>query len=115
MTSRKKEYGKYLQSKDWKERRDFLRDWWGNKCVLCEKTENLHMHHLNYENLGKETNIDVMPLCKGCHLLAHRGKLKIWIFTQEEHDAFRKIEHIICDDNINYLTFIKSDVKKSDL
>jgi len=108
MTDRQKEYSKYLNSDDWKQRRDFLKNKWGNKCVNCKSEDKLSMHHLNYESLGNEEQIDVVPLCKGCHLAVHRGRLKIWIFTQEEHDAFRKIKNIICDENIDYITFIKS-------
>lgn len=105
-SQRQKEYGKYLQSKDWIERRDKFRDIWGNKCACCHSTENLHVHHLNYECLGKETLKDVVLLCKGCHLKAHKGKLRIWIFTQEENAAFQKLKHIITDNLCDYITFI---------
>jgi len=110
-SERQKEYGKYLQSKDWKERRDEFRDTWGNKCVCCYSAESLHVHHLNYECLGKETIKDVILLCKGCHLKAHKGKLKIWMFTEEEYEAFQKIKHVVIDERYEYLTYMFKDYK----
>lgn len=38
----KKKYEQY------KEQRKIALDLLGNKCILCEKTENLHLHHIEY-------------------------------------------------------------------
>jgi 5-methylcytosine-specific restriction endonuclease McrA len=105
-SEKQKEYGKYLRSKEWKEKRDQFRNTWGNKCACCGSTEKLHIHHLNYECLGNETFKDVILLCKGCHLSTHNGRLKIWIFTELEYEAFQKIKHIITKGIGNYITFI---------
>ena len=65
------------------------------------------MHHLTYDSLGNETRYDVVPLCKGCHLKIHRGKLKIWVFTQKEYEAFEKIKYIVCDAYAVYMYVLK--------
>lgn len=116
-TERQKEYHKYLASEDWKRRGSELREAWGNKCAFCGATEHLNLHHLDYGNLGAETVKDVVLLCKGCHLKAHKGKLKIWGFTQEERDAFEKVKHIVCDNRCSYrfYTYRKETQHEDDL
>lgn len=99
----KEAYQKYLNSKEWKKKRDKFKELKGGKCEVCGSTENLHVHHLNYDCLGKETINDLACLCKGCHLSAHRGRLKIWVFSKEEMKHFDKIQHIVCDSpNVTY-------------
>lgn len=39
----------------------------GYKCVDCEETKNLHVHHLTYENEGHENLEDLVTLCRQCH------------------------------------------------
>jgi len=95
-TKRQKEYREYLLSESWKQRKVDLANEWGNKCAWCGSTNVLNLHHLNYDSLEKETVKDVILLCKGCHLRAHKGTLTIWGFTEEERLAFEKIKHIIC-------------------
>ena len=104
-TEKQKEYSKYLQSKSWKERRNKLREAWGNKCICCYGTENLHIHHMNYDCLGKETMKDAVLLCKGCHLNIHKGRLRIWFFTPEQREAYKQIKHIITDGLCDYISF----------
>lgn len=43
----------------------------GNKCEQCGKTYMLSVHHLNYNNLGKEHPEDLKVLCQECHERAH--------------------------------------------
>ena len=41
------------------------------KCVLCDSTRNIIIHHRNYENVGNEKDTDLIVLCKRCHTLFH--------------------------------------------
>jgi 5-methylcytosine-specific restriction endonuclease McrA len=105
-SERQKEYAKYIRSEGWKQRRDKFRTMWGNECACCQSKENLNVHHINYDNLGNEKLEDVVLLCKGCHIKAHKGKLRVWFFTEEEYEAFQKIKHIITDNLCDYITFV---------
>jgi 5-methylcytosine-specific restriction endonuclease McrA len=42
-----------------------------NKCELCGSTNQLSVHHLTYNNLGKEHPEDLKVLCQNCHEKAH--------------------------------------------
>lgn len=41
-------------------------------CQHCCSKKNLNIHHKNYNNLGKETNEDVIILCNNCHSRFHK-------------------------------------------
>lgn len=110
-TDKQKEYAKYLRSEDWKSRKEYLSQQWNNECACCKKNKNLHLHHLSYDNLGKETIRDVILLCKGCHLDVHKNRLEVWMFNKSEYEAFKKIKHIICNPKRSYITFIVEDVR----
>lgn len=54
-------------------------DWWkgvrekhlvGHACAGCDKPAT-ELHHVTYVNLGKETSLDVLPLCSRCHTEVH--------------------------------------------
>jgi 5-methylcytosine-specific restriction endonuclease McrA len=108
--SQKRKYERYLRSPEWIEKRDRFRAAFGNKCVVCGSTEDLHIHHLNYDCIGNETINDVVCLCKGCHRSAHRKKLIIWVFTKEEMAHFREIANKICsDETLTYLALQKKE------
>lgn len=65
-------YQEYLKSDHWQEFRLKALENYGNKCALDKKhTENLNVHHNNYDNLGHETMQDVIVLCKNCHTKFH--------------------------------------------
>jgi uncharacterized phage protein (TIGR02220 family) len=65
-------YDKYLLTDHWiKFKQKVLKNAL-NRCQLCgsEKFE-LHVHHNNYENRGRETFNDVVVLCEKCHAKFH--------------------------------------------
>jgi len=65
-------YKKYLRSKEWRKKRKEVLELYGNMCMMCGKfSKHLHIHHLNYENLGNESLSDLIPLCRKCHKLLH--------------------------------------------
>lgn len=70
-------YHEYLQSSHWKETRKKAYDRYGRRCsVIGCVIKRLHIHHLSYEFLGEEQEInDVRPLCWLHHWLCHRRLL----------------------------------------
>lgn len=68
----RQKYNDYLISKEWRLFRSKALDFFGNKCALCDSTDNLHLHHKHYKNLYNETFADVIPLCRTCHKRHHR-------------------------------------------
>lgn len=69
----KQEYIDYLNSKKWKEFRLKALDYFGHRCGLCDRPDNLQIHHKHYRTLFNETFADVIPLCYKCHKI-HHGK-----------------------------------------
>ena len=39
----------------------------GHQCRECGKHENLHIHHITYQNEGSELLDDLITLCGSCH------------------------------------------------
>jgi 5-methylcytosine-specific restriction endonuclease McrA len=64
-------YGEYLQTPEWRERRDQALDRAGYRCQVCNSGRNLHVHHRTYERRGRELPGDLTVLCSGCHSLFH--------------------------------------------
>lgn len=76
------DYDTYLRSPHWQ---DVRRRYWGSeephlaKECICGETENLQLHHMTYERVGRERLEDLTPLCPTCHNMIHvlvdRGEL----------------------------------------
>jgi hypothetical protein len=60
-------YKKYIQSPEWKKKREKAFEFLGRKCSKCKRTNNLDVHHINYDNLYEERINDVVVLCAVCH------------------------------------------------
>jgi DNA-directed RNA polymerase subunit M/transcription elongation factor TFIIS len=65
------EYNNYLNTKWWKFKRiqklksvQFI-------CEKCGSNKKLNVHHLHYNTLYREKDIDLMVLCDNCHKLEH--------------------------------------------
>ena len=80
---KKAQYSSYLASQDWLERRKSLIENAGHECNRCRLPrwlskyvygEDLHVHHLNYQSMGKELPEDVEILCKRCHEIETFGR-----------------------------------------
>ncbi len=68
----KLEYGKYLKSARWDNLRKFMYNRAGYRCQLCgEKKERLNVHHNSYDNIGNESEKDLIVLCESCHCWHH--------------------------------------------
>jgi hypothetical protein len=79
----KTEYAQYIASKDWRQRRKEPIADAGHKCERCELPrwiarlvydQDLHVHHVNYKNLGDEQPEDLEVLCRRCHEIEEFGR-----------------------------------------
>ena len=66
-------YQAYLQSAEWKARRQATLTRDGHRCTACRSTERLEAHHLTYERVGFERPGDLVTLCHLCHMLEARA------------------------------------------
>jgi hypothetical protein len=69
------DYGAYLASPQWDERRRYHLTRVFNRCQLCNARNDpnnpLQVHHRTYVRLGAELDIDVIVLCRDCHQHFH--------------------------------------------
>lgn len=78
MPDLKSTYYAYLNSPEWKVKRDQRLEIDGHKCVLCGGTERrgstLNVHHLTYDNVYMEdVRHDLVTLCHICHYTKAHG------------------------------------------
>lgn len=66
-----KEYQAYLQSDEWKAKREWALERGGRKCQICASEDHLDVHHNTYERRGHEWPADLVVLCRECHELFH--------------------------------------------
>ena len=81
---------KYYKTKHWKELRNKLAFGDDARCEICgahrwevyligkkkgqrkpKAVNKIHLHHKNYDRLGKEKREDLMLLCNSCHKSGH--------------------------------------------
>lgn len=93
----KTEYAQYLASEDWRERRKKFIAEANNECERCDLPrwlaslvydQDLHVHHLNYQNLGNEESDDLEVLCRRCH--------EIETFGRSDYGEIKKAECSLC-------------------
>lgn len=63
-------YANYLKSEHWRAVSRIALTHYGYRCHLCGETDNLQVHHNNYDNMYHETLQDVVVLCPRCHIVA---------------------------------------------
>ena len=69
-------YG-YLQSDEWKALRAQALKRDGYRCQMCGSGTNLQAHHVSYEHLHTDEELDdVVTLCKECHKKVHAKDLE---------------------------------------
>jgi hypothetical protein len=64
-------YRSYLLSNEWKAIREKAFKKYGKLCSNCASRENLNVHHIRYNNLGREKIEDLKILCRDCHFKLH--------------------------------------------
>ena len=67
-------YCEYLNSQEWKGKRDLALKRDGYKCQKCKIKTADDVHHLTYENLGNEKLSDLLSVCRECHIRIHNKK-----------------------------------------
>lgn len=65
-------YDCYLESPEWKRRRDLVMERAGGRCEGCRENSATQVHHLTYENVGHELLWELVAVCRGCHKLIPR-------------------------------------------
>ncbi len=71
--SKRQKYQKYIKSEKWRSLRSRLIEEAGHRCEVCgKKSKTLQIHHKTYANFGAEIDADLIVLCGGCHMRAHR-------------------------------------------
>ena len=69
--NKKHEYNLYLKSKEWRDKRKDVLARDGYRCIFCFSDNDLHVHHLTYENFKNEPLSDLVTLCSICHKGEH--------------------------------------------
>ena len=64
-------YQKYLESDEWRDRRNKRIDLDEHKCQICGARHNLEVHHLTYARIFNEDIDDLITLCDKCHRTVH--------------------------------------------
>lgn len=67
-------YSEYLQTLEWKRRRQQAIEIADHRCAVCYSPKRLHVHHRTYQNVGDEKQSDLTVLCSECHDLFHRHR-----------------------------------------
>jgi hypothetical protein len=70
----KRVYHSYLNSEKWHDKRNQMLNFADYKCSRCNETENLQVHHLNYNTIGEESLSDLEVVCVSCHKKIHKIK-----------------------------------------
>ena len=65
------EYYNYLQSQEYQKRRLQRLKLDGFQCQLCGTAQNLVVHHITYDRIGREDMDDLITLCNECHHKVH--------------------------------------------
>ena len=65
-------YESYIRSDDWGRKRKQAIEFYGGRCALCGDKDDIHVHHINYETLGKEEMLDLTLLCEYHHNDFHK-------------------------------------------
>ena len=65
-------YKEFLNTEEWKQISQMVKERDGHKCVICGSTENLNAHHIGYDGDCLDEN-DIVTLCNRCHECLHDG------------------------------------------
>lgn len=86
-------YLAYLNSTDWRRRRNAALQRVGWRCERCGRKRDLNVHHKTYERLGAENPEDLEVLCVDCHEGEHVKQLEesdSRVYLKIASEAFRE-------------------------
>jgi hypothetical protein len=84
------DYKSYLKSKHWKKFRENYFKNHTRTCYCCFE-DATELHHNNYDNLFRETEKDVVPVCRNCHEEIHTFILNEKEFNlSNAHELYRQ-------------------------
>lgn len=61
----------YLKSDEWRRKRNHIISRDSGKCVICDKTNNLNVHHITYNHVYNEPSEHLLTVCRDCHENIH--------------------------------------------
>lgn len=76
----------YLNSPEWKTKRQHALKLAHYSCQMCGTPRNLHVHHVSYKNLFQETDSDLVVVCNNCH--SHLHAVHGFPQTLKEYETF---------------------------
>ena len=73
----KRSYYEYMHSEEWRQKRLKILKRDGFRCQMCGTAKNLRVHHINYEHLDTDAELDdLITLCDECHRKIHEQDIK---------------------------------------
>jgi 5-methylcytosine-specific restriction endonuclease McrA len=87
-------YSDYIQSEAWQRKKAVIIEKRGYKCERCGSVDRLTLHHMTYDRLGCELDVDLRLLCVRCHKIAdvHRANRARFEKALETY-TFKKYGH----------------------
>jgi hypothetical protein len=70
------EYEAYMHSIKWIQKKNHIFRKRGRVCKMCGATDELEVHHKNYDRLGHEIDDDLLIVCKTCHPKADAARVE---------------------------------------
>jgi hypothetical protein len=92
------EYERYMRSPAWSERKVRYYSVYAKVCAACGTNRRIQLHHVDYERLGYELDIDLVPLCYSCHEGVH-GLHRV---------ASRRTAHTLSENTYRYISMKRS-------
>ena len=76
--------------------RELIRFEFSSMCAICQKEISTEIHHIN-RNTQDNSHDNLIPLCKGCHKLAHKNGLKTMFrpYTQRSEEIAEHFRGIL--------------------
>lgn len=71
LDERRAAYVAYLQTPEWRARRELVMQRAGRLCEGCRLEVATEVHHVTYEHLGNELLWELRAVCRGCHERIH--------------------------------------------
>jgi len=75
--SNKQLYQLYLQTSYWAGVRRRMLANAGEKCMRCPSRSGLQVHHLSYDRVGRERDVDLLVLCRNWHMNEHHLPVRV--------------------------------------